>query len=104
MLDHEAPDPEVRAIAADLVAWGYKVTLDYSVTSDVAALLIQRQRKTLRNMRYNLCGPPWQKMADGSVWYRIDDLVRWMREQGIELPSGRARPCTQRSTRRPCGL
>ena len=72
---------EVRELTAALVAEGHKVTIDYCVTNDAAAIVIRRKPKTLRNWRHAGCGPRWEKLVDGSVWYRLVDLLEWKKSR-----------------------
>lgn len=70
-------------LRAACTASGSRVTGDGRVDEGVAATLVGRARKTLRNWRALDCPIPFIT-RNGRVLYSLDDLARWMVESGHE--------------------
>lgn len=75
--------PDVEGLRAACVATGALVTGDGRVDEGMAATLIGKARKTLANWRFEHRPIPFIT-RNGRVLYRLDDIARWMANNGLE--------------------
>ena len=59
--------------------------LDGYVSEREAAPELKKCQRTMQRWRRQGIGPPWTKIGN-RIYYRVDAVKRWLREQEVEPP------------------
>jgi hypothetical protein len=71
------PLPTVANLAARAEAMGFEISIDGYLDSAATAVLLNRNRATLRQWRYQGIGPPWRRNGR-CCEYAVTDLADWL--------------------------